>query len=46
MSNATTFSDEPRKLEWIGVTPRQLTGFIAMEFGMFMAILDIKIVSA
>ncbi len=36
----------PRKLEWIGVTPRQLAGFIAMVFGMFMAILDIQIVSA
>ncbi len=46
MNTATTFSDEPRKLEWIGVTPRQLAGFIAMVFGMFMAILDIQIVSA
>ena len=35
-----------RKLEWIGVTPRQLAGFLAMVFGMFMAILDIQIVSA
>ena len=46
MTDATIFSDEPRKLEWIGVTPRQLAGFIAMVFGMFMAILDIQIVSA
>jgi len=36
----------PRKLEWIGVTPRELAGFLAMVFGMFMAILDIQIVSA
>src|SRR5271169_3243464 len=42
----TTFSGEPKKLEWIGVTPRELAGFIAMVFGMFMAILDIQIVSA
>src|SRR5690606_2273762 len=35
-----------RKLEWIGVTPRELAGFLAMVFGMFMAILDIQIVSA
>lgn len=46
MTDATTFADEPQKLEWIGVTPRQLAGFIAMVFGMFMAILDIQIVSA
>ncbi|MBS0234570.1 MAG: DHA2 family efflux MFS transporter permease subunit [Proteobacteria bacterium] len=46
MNSAATFADEPRKLEWIGVTPRQLAGFIAMVFGMFMAILDIQIVSA
>lgn len=53
-SSATTSSggfDAPasaggRKLEWIGVTPRQLAGFLAMVFGMFMAILDIQIVSA
>ena len=38
--------NEARKLEWIGVTPRQLAGFLAMVFGMFMAILDIQIVSA
>ena len=37
---------EARKLEWIGVTPRELAGFLAMVFGMFMAILDIQIVSA
>src|SRR5690349_4312633 len=36
----------PETLQWIGVTPRQLAGFIAMVFGMFMAILDIQIVSA
>jgi DHA2 family multidrug resistance protein len=36
----------PGTLEWIGVTPRQLAGFLAMVFGMFMAILDIQIVSA
>ncbi len=36
----------PGTLEWIGVTPRQLAGFMAMVFGMFMAILDIQIVSA
>jgi MFS transporter, DHA2 family, multidrug resistance protein len=46
MNTATTFYDEPRKLDWIGVTPRQLAGFLAMVFGMFMAILDIQIVSA
>ena len=34
------------KLDWIGVTPRELAGFLAMVFGMFMAILDIQIVSA
>lgn len=33
-------------LAWAGVTPRQLFGFLAMVFGMFMAILDIQIVSA
>jgi DHA2 family multidrug resistance protein len=33
-------------IDWIGVTPRQLAGFLAMVFGMFMAILDIQIVSA
>src|SRR6476619_8174122 len=37
---------EAAKLAWIGVTPRQLFGFLAMVFGMFMAILDIQIVSA
>ncbi|HVZ05417.1 DHA2 family efflux MFS transporter permease subunit [Hyphomicrobium sp.] len=36
----------PGTLAWIGVTPRQLAGFLAMVFGMFMAILDIQIVSA
>jgi DHA2 family multidrug resistance protein len=36
----------PGTLQWIGVTPRQLAGFLAMVFGMFMAILDIQIVSA
>lgn len=36
----------PGTLDWIGVTPRQLAGFLAMVFGMFMAILDIQIVSA
>ena len=36
----------PGTLAWIGVTPRQLAGFMAMVFGMFMAILDIQIVSA
>lgn len=36
----------PGTLSWIGVTPRQLFGFLAMVFGMFMAILDIQIVSA
>jgi DHA2 family multidrug resistance protein len=40
-------SDVPAgTLAWIGVTPRQLAGFLAMVFGMFMAILDIQIVSA
>jgi DHA2 family multidrug resistance protein len=33
-------------MAWIGVTGRQLAGFMAMVFGMFMAILDIQIVSA
>jgi len=37
---------ERRVLAWIGVTPRELAGFLAMVFGMFMAILDIQIVSA
>ena len=52
MAQSATFdavpSSEPkgRKLEWIGVTPRELAGFLAMVFGMFMAILDIQIVSA
>ncbi|RUP00512.1 DHA2 family efflux MFS transporter permease subunit [Hyphomicrobium sp.] len=46
MTIATTYSDEPKKLDWIGVTPRELAGFLAMVFGMFMAILDIQIVSA
>ena len=51
MAQSTTFSDsvpapEQRKLDWIGVTPRELAGFLAMVFGMFMAILDIQIVSA
>jgi len=51
MAQSTTFSGsvpapEQRKLEWIGVTPRELAGFLAMVFGMFMAILDIQIVSA
>jgi MFS family permease len=36
----------PGTLSWIGVTPRQLAAFLAMVFGMFMAILDIQIVSA
>ncbi len=46
MAELTRSPDEARKLEWIGVTPRQLAGFMAMVFGMFMAILDIQIVSA
>ena len=54
MSQSSTFDEVPRKasdvppgtLAWIGVTPRQLFGFLAMVFGMFMAILDIQIVSA
>ncbi|MBN9247114.1 MAG: DHA2 family efflux MFS transporter permease subunit, partial [Hyphomicrobium sp.] len=46
MADLTKSPDEARKLEWIGVTPRQLAGFMAMVFGMFMAILDIQIVSA
>ena len=51
MSSATssmvsTAKPGPRKLEWIGVTPVELAGFLAMVFGMFMAILDIQIVSA
>ncbi|CAA2138836.1 DHA2 family efflux MFS transporter permease subunit [Hyphomicrobium sp. ghe19] len=46
MADLTLSPDEPEKLEWIGVTPRQLAGFLAMVFGMFMAILDIQIVSA
>src|SRR6476619_5454419 len=37
---------EAAKLAWIGVTPRQVFAFLAMVFGMFMAILDIQIVSA
>ncbi len=54
MSQSSTFDEVPRRasdvppgtLAWIGVTPRQLLGFLAMVFGMFMAILDIQIVSA
>lgn len=52
MAHSTPFDDAPaeahdaRKLAWIGVTPRELAGFLAMVFGMFMAILDIQIVSA
>ncbi|MGO4685653.1 DHA2 family efflux MFS transporter permease subunit [Hyphomicrobium sp. 2TAF46] len=46
MADLTRSPNEARKLEWIGVTPRQLAGFLAMVFGMFMAILDIQIVSA
>ena len=52
MAHSTTFDAAPtaegeaKKLDWIGVTPRQLAGFLAMVFGMFMAILDIQIVSA
>ncbi|SFV29044.1 DHA2 family efflux MFS transporter permease subunit [Hyphomicrobium facile] len=46
MAELTKLPDEAQKLEWIGVTPRQLAGFLAMVFGMFMAILDIQIVSA
>ncbi|MEO6300201.1 MAG: DHA2 family efflux MFS transporter permease subunit [Paracoccaceae bacterium] len=49
-SSATTsggfFSRDAEPMEWIGVTPRQLAGFLAMVFGMFMAILDIQVVSA
>ena len=45
-SNGSPTTVEAAKLEWIGVTPRQLFGFLAMVFGMFMAILDIQIVSA
>ncbi len=37
---------DPRVIPWAGVTGRQLAGFLAMVFGMFMAILDIQIVSA
>ena len=39
-------SNAGQPMAWIGVTPRQLAGFLAMVFGMFMAILDIQIVSA
>ncbi len=57
MAQSTTFDGAPsdeapsgqraaKKLAWIGVTPRELAGFLAMVFGMFMAILDIQIVSA
>jgi len=52
MAQSTPFDAAPpagpegKTLEWIGVTPRQLAGFLAMVFGMFMAILDIQIVSA
>ncbi len=54
MAHSTTFDgaapEAPAsgdgKLAWIGVTPRELAGFLAMVFGMFMAILDIQIVSA
>ena len=49
-SETPTFTPQsdvpPGTLAWIGVTPRQLAGFLAMVFGMFMAILDIQIVSA
>ncbi len=46
MADLIQSANEAQKLEWIGVTPRQLAGFLAMVFGMFMAILDIQIVSA
>ncbi|MGE8943317.1 DHA2 family efflux MFS transporter permease subunit [Leptospira interrogans] len=52
MSNAipidgkTPTAADPRIIPWAGVTGRQLAGFLAMVFGMFMAILDIQIVSA
>lgn len=46
MADVSKPNAEAQKLEWIGVTPRQLAGFLAMVFGMFMAILDIQIVSA
>jgi len=52
MAQAITFDGgaaprgERKVLAWIGVTPRELAGFLAMVFGMFMAILDIQIVSA
>ena len=54
MAHSTTIDEIPQvfgaakgeTLAWIGVTPRQLAGFLAMVFGMFMAILDIQIVSA
>lgn len=48
-STAGTFEQTQEtsgKLAWIGVTRRELAGFLAMVFGMFMAILDIQIVSA
>lgn len=45
-SAAASPAQGQRKLEWIGVTPKELAGFLAMVFGMFMAILDIQIVSA
>lgn len=45
-SDAVSGRSGQKQLAWIGVTPRQLAGFLAMVFGMFMAILDIQIVSA
>ena len=45
-ASMTSADVPPGTMAWIGVTPRQLAGFLAMVFGMFMAILDIQIVSA
>lgn len=45
-NNPSVMPSASPKLEWIGVTRRELAGFLAMVFGMFMAILDIQIVSA
>jgi len=46
MADATTFPGGGAAAEAERIDPRRLAAFLAMVFGMFMAILDIQIVSA
>jgi DHA2 family multidrug resistance protein len=46
MATAITTINAPAPRTATGFDPRRLIAFIAMVFGMFMAILDIQIVSA